>query len=171
MAAELKFTVGGASELEELSRRLKDQRRGDLQKKLRSNITKAARPVQGQLRAAARSVQVRSSKGGQVRPDTSTGLRARVARAVRISVTRKGVRFVVSASQVDPQYGASLPRYLDGELPRYRRWRHPVFGDAETWAMQFGSPWFFRTIRRHTRRVEQAIGEAMDETAREIAGR
>lgn len=176
MADDIGMHVNG-SDLEKLSRRLKAQADGGAQKRYRKAVLESTRPVESQLRAAARSIRVTSSRGGEVRPERGSRkrraqepLRARLAAAVGTRPTRKGLRFYVDAEQVDPQYGASLSRYSDGELQKWRRWRHPVFGDEETWVQQTGSPWFFTTIRKSASRVEQAIEDAMDDVARDVQG-
>lgn len=163
--------IEGLRELEDLADRLKAAGRGDLQRKLRKNIEQAVTPITGQLRAAALGIQITSSRGGRARPDSSTGLRRRLAAAVDVRKQGDGVRIVVDADQVDPAYGAALPRYSDGEIRRYRRWRHPVFGRRDNpndWQNQTGSPWFFATIRRNRGRVEAAVARAMDDVARDI---
>lgn len=164
----VEMNIGGLREMEDLSRRLKEAGRGDLQRRARREIVAAAQPVQAQLRAAAAGIDVTSSRGGRARPDVSTGLRARLARAVGIRPEERGVRFVVDADKVDPRYGAALSRYSDGEIRRYRRWRHPVFDNSEVWTSQTGSPWFFRTIRANRDKFEDGIRRAMDAVARDI---
>lgn len=166
--------MGGAVELgarlRQLSDELKAAGRGDLARRMRRNIRRAATPVEADLRRAAMSVHVTSSKGGHVRPDRDTGLRRRVAGAITTSVTARGVRIKVDARRVDPnaKYGASLPKYLDATLPRNQVWRHRVFG-RDVWVAQRGQPWFFVTITGHERDFRQAILLAWDETARELA--
>lgn len=168
-------SVQGAEELQKLSRRLKEQGRGDLQKKLRRNIREAGKPVVTDMRGAAMGVKVTSTKGGTARPDRSTGLRARTARAIGISQTRKGIRIRVSAKRFGP-YGVTLPRYLDADAgPRWKRWRSPIFwpgpigsAPASRVKQQTGSPYFFSTIRKHRAAFRRAVFEAMDDTAKEL---
>lgn len=166
MAIEIK--VGGIEQFGRLSRDLKRQGRGDLQKQLRNQVRDAGRPVVSDLRAAVRGVQVSSPGGGHQRPDRSTGLRDRVAAATGLSVTQRGVRIKVNEHKVGP-YGASLPRYLDASLRRNQRWRHPVFGNRNVWASQQGQPWFFVTMRRHRRDFRAAVLDAMERTVQELS--
>lgn len=165
------WTVTQSSpQLDRLLRRLKDEGRGDLERRMRRNIRTAARPVVADLRRAVMAVEVTSSRGGAAPPVRSTGLRARVAAAVTVSTTRRGVRIRVPAGRVG-DHGRSLPRYLDADLERYRRWRHPVFGDREReWVQQRGQPWFFTTIHRHNQTLRRAVVAAIDEAARELTG-
>lgn len=160
--------VTRTDQVDRLLRRLKEEGRGDLVRRMRRNIRVAGRPVVADLRRAALGVRVTSGRGGSVPPDRSTGLRARVAAAVTISTTKRGVRIRVPAGRVG-EHGRSLPRYLDAELNNYKRWRHPVFGHRERpWVEQRGSPYFFVTIRKHYPEFRRAVLAAMDEAGREL---
>lgn len=165
--AGVDLSVKGAEQFRDLSKALRKAGRGDLKRNLTRNIRRAGRPVEADLRAAVMSVQVSSSKGGTARPDTSTGLRARTARAIGTSVTQNGIRLRVNEKKVGP-YGRSLPRYLDGSIAKYSRWRHPVFGRPTAWAEQSGSAWFFSTIRSRVGTFRRAVLDAMDDTTREL---
>lgn len=172
--AKVSVRVQGGQQLKTLTAQLKASGRVDLQRNLRREIREAGRLVVGQLRGAVMAVKVTSTKGGTTPPVRSTGLRLRTARAVGISTTRKGVKIRVSAQRFGP-YGVTLPRYLDADLKRWVRWRHPVFhpgpiGTAppRRVVQQKGQPYFFRTIRRNLRRFEQAVLKAMDDTEREL---
>lgn len=171
MADDIGVTVGGESYLGKLAERLAEQDDGRAQRRYANAVRSASGPVEQQLRQAAVGVRVTSARAGsRVSRSHRHNLRARVAGAVGHRNTKRGLRFVVHADQVDPYYGASLPRYLDGELQGWRRWRHPVFGDRETWVQQTGSPWFFVTVRKASGRIEAAVRKAMDDVARDITG-
>ena len=141
--------------------------RRDLQKKMRRNIRTAARPVIADLRSAVMAVDVKSSQGGTARPDNSTGLRARVGGALMVRTGKRGIRIRVDAKKVG-EHGRSLPRYLDADLNRYKRWAHRVFGDRDVWVAQQGEPWFFTTIRQHYPTFRRAVLNAMAEAEREL---
>ncbi|MGH8010248.1 MAG: hypothetical protein ACREQ3_24910, partial [Candidatus Binatia bacterium] len=145
-------SIEGARRLEELSRRLKAEGRGETQRHLREQIQEAGGPVLRDLRRAVMKVKIISSRGGKSEPRLSTGLRARTSRATMISHTRHGIRIRVSERRFG-DYGVTLPRYLDSSLPRWQRWRHPVFwpgpigtAPAKRVVQQRGQPWFFTTI-------------------------
>lgn len=160
--------VQGAEQLRDLSKRLKAQGNGRLQRKLRSSIRDAAKPAEADLKAAALGMRFTSSQGGKARPDKSTGFRTRLSRAVGTSISGRGtIRLRVSEKKFGP-YGRTLPKYSDAELQRYKRLRHPVFGNRDNWVQQQGSPWFFTTIRRHRRDFRRAVFKAMDDVGREI---
>jgi hypothetical protein len=160
--------VEGAEQLRDLTKRLKAQGDGRLQKKLRSSIRQAAKPAEADVRASVMRVKVTSSRGGRARPVRSRGLRARTARAVGTSVSGRGtIRIRVSAQKFG-EYGRTLPKYLDAELNRYQRWRHPVFGNQDNWVAQRGDPYFFSAVRRHRRDFRRAVFAAMDDIADQI---
>lgn len=162
--------VQGGLAMQELTNELKAQSQ-KLPARLRSQVRTAGAPVIADLRRAVMTVQVESDRGGFARPDLDTGLRKRVAAALTTSITRNGIRIRVNGKRVDPRYGNSLPRYLDASLPKYQRWRHPVFGNTYVWVMQRGQPWFFNTIMRHAKTFRLAVLAALDETIKELKGR
>lgn len=171
MADGIGVNIGGEDELARLAARLKAQDSGEAQRRYANAVRAAAGPIEQQLRTAALGVRVTSARAGaRVSRSHRHNLRQRVAGAVGHRNTRRGLRFVVRADEVDPVYGASLPRYLDGELRGWRRWRHPVFGDRETWVQQTGSPWFFATVRKATGRIEARVLDAMDGVLDDITG-
>jgi hypothetical protein len=106
-----------------------------------------------------RAVQAAARKPGQTkgRSPRSRGLRARIASGTRVAVLsgsrRAGVQVVTKA----PLAQAWAAR---------KGWRHPVYGDADTWAKQVGNPGYFRDAiygrRNATRRaVEQAMRDTL----------
>lgn len=162
-------SVEGARQLKDLNRRLKDAGRGDLRKQLRAEIKDAGRPVLTDMRRAVMAVDVSSTKGGRARPSRSTNLRARTAKATKLSVTQTGIRIRTDGKRVDPAY-PSLPKYLDASLGRYDRWRHPVFGNPNVWTQQKGQPWFFVTAAKHAPEFRRAVFRAMNKISDKIAG-
>jgi hypothetical protein len=166
--AELTLRIKGGLELKRLQEDLKKAERADLDRMLRRNVRAAAKPVIAELRTAVMNTHVSSSREGHARPDKDTQLRARIARAVTTSLTRKGVRIVVPGRRVGP-YGAALSKYLDASITGYVRWRHPVFGH-DVWVEQHGQPWFFNTIERHATDFRLAVLAAVDEIAHILKG-
>lgn len=190
-------SVEGSREMKELATRLKKLKREDLRKKLRANLKAAGDPAVQAIRGAA--MQVKVTRGldhhSQVWSDTekrmvrkqglpgpretrwgrrSTNLRLRVARATNVSVTQRGIRIKVSAKKVG-DYGVTLPRYLDGSMRRWRRWRHPVFfpgsiseAPPNLVVEQHGSPYFFDTIKAHRAAFRKAAFKAIDEIGDEL---
>lgn len=164
------MNVAGYDELDRLAARFAEAAEGGAQRRYTRAVRSVASEVEAELRQAVLGVRVTSRRGGRRVTSDRHNLRRRVSGAVGHRNTRAGIRFVVQADQVDEKYGASLPRYLDGELQGWRRWRHPVFGDPEVWVQQTGMPWFFTTIRRKGPRIESAIKRAMSDVADDIQG-
>lgn len=156
--------VAGAERFAELSRRLEQAGRGDLQRKLADAVQREGRPALEEVRRAWLGVRVRSvpSRGG----GKHSGLRARTAAATQAETLSTGVRVRVDAAAVDPAYGNTLTRGLDGQ----GRWRHPVFGNRKAWVAQFGQEVFYKTLQGHEARWRLGIERAMDEIAQEIGG-
>lgn len=166
---EIRLRTDGEAEFRALAQRLRRAASGELERKLRRNLREAGRPVVAHLRTAVMAVNVTSSRGGTADPSYSRQLRQRVASAIRLSVAFQGIRFAVQGSAVgDGKYGLTLPKYLDGELPMYKNWRHPVFGQEGVWEVQHGKPWFFVTIREHAADFEEACVAAINEIVMEI---
>lgn len=168
----------GAQEFRDLAKRLRKS--PELRKRLRKNIQAAGRPVLNDVKSAVKNVQVKSTRGGgsNTRRDFNVsrasteqaeayalrrgaGLRDTVARATKLEITNRGVRFVVRGDAL-PEDQRSLPRHLDSE----KGWRHPVFGNRSEWIAQRGSPWFAVTIRKRSRDFRRAVLDAMEETKR-----
>src|SRR5690606_4117003 len=157
-------TVSSASfhEYRALSQALKGADR-QLQRDLRRRIRQEGQPALTAVRAAAQGIEMTStpSAGGGRR---STGLRARLAAATRVSAQATGVRIAVQENRVDPEYGNTLVQGSEG----LKRWRHPVFGNTEKWVGQKGSPWFYPTLRREGPAFRAAVERAMRDTMRKI---
>lgn len=123
----------------------------DLPKKLRRTLRDAAKPLATEAKAKVKALP---RTGRQ-----HTGLYARVARGVRIqSSLSRNPRVRVVTSMPD-RSEAALPRGLDDPYG----WRHPVFGDRETWVRQRGYSWFMETMQDGQPDVQRAIVEVLDE--------
>jgi hypothetical protein len=133
----------------------------ELQRNLRRRIRQEGQPVLSAVRAAAAGIEMTSPGGSAGGSGRSTGLRARLAAATKLSVTASGISFQVQESKVDPRYGDVLTAGSEGHT-----WRHPVFGNRNAWVTQHGTPWFYPTVRAaqpaFRRAVEQAMRDTMD---------
>lgn len=179
--AGFSISATGYQVYRDLAKKLRGAARKDLRAKLRKQITQAGRPVVDEVRAAVRNLPVTSRGGGAKqrrafnveRATTSrakasagrrgSGLRDVIAKATKLQITAKGVRFVVASAQLPPDQ-RSLPRHLDSE----KGWRHPVFGDRNVWVHQQGRPYFGATIKKRAPVFRKAILAAIDETNREL---
>ncbi|MBC9001293.1 hypothetical protein O7630_34450 [Micromonospora sp. WMMD718] len=118
--------------------------------------------------AAVRGALMGMATGGL--DDGHEPLRAAVAAGVesqvRVDGRRAGVR--IRARKIMLRNFANAPKRLNSR----RGWRHPVFGDTETWVTQIGQPgWFDDPLRRLHARLHAAAARALDNRARRIARR
>lgn len=118
----------------------------------RKDLRAAAKPMVPAVRAAIRAIPATTGQ--------HTGLRARMARAVRLTVKTSGRKAEISV-RVDgrkmPAGEGSLPAYMDG---RKKPWRHPVYGNANVWVRQDSHPYFDRAVLPLIRRSRAAIRDA-----------
>ena len=179
--AGISISATGYKQYRELAKKLRQAGRKDLRKKLRKRIADAGKPVLDEVKAAVRNLPVTSHGGGGkqrtafnvARASTErakaaaarrgAGLRATIASATRLQITAKGVRFAVNSNRF-PAEQRTLPRHLDSQ----KGWRHPVFGDRETWVHQRGRPYFAATIKKRAPAFRRAVLDAMDEIAKEL---
>jgi hypothetical protein len=91
-------------------------------------------------------------------------LRESIARATKLQITGRGVKFHVVSAQL-PESQKNLPRLLDSD----KGWRHPVFGNREDWVDQKGQPYFGQTIKRRAPEFRRAIEKAMGEIQTDLS--
>lgn len=169
VSARVQMGVKGSEDYARTADRLRAEGSG-LQEQLRSAIRSAARPVEREIKAAARATRVTGQQGGRGRPKRNRQLRAKTSRAVSTSVTRTGIRFVVDGKKVDPLYGGALVRYLDADtvLGNYKRWRYPVFHTGVWRQNRSSGGFFFETIRRRRASFEKAVRDVCERVAERI---
>ncbi len=118
------------------------------------------------------SYDVRRSKGDLGRAITRAmgraGLRDTIARALTMQIsggkTSASVRIKVNSKAL-PEDQRSLPRHMEKGT-----WRHPVFGDRDTWVNQTSTPdWFKGTLRKHAPAVRSAINAEVSAEMRKVA--
>lgn len=165
---QIDMKVDGAYRLRETARKLKEAGAKDLRRNLLREIRKAGKPAVDDVKRAVRAAP---SKGqGEARGRRS--LRAAIARATQVTVSttaaNPSIRIRVSAAKFKSAGPATLPKYFDGELGKFARWRHPVFG-SDNWVDQGSHPYFFTTIRHHAGDFRRAIGDAIDDTLDELS--
>lgn len=168
--AEIAFIkIENQEQYKRLARALKEAGRGDLQRSMVKQIRRHGSPALQAAQRAFLGIDVQSSDGGGTK---STGLRARVAAATRISVLGSGISIRVEPRRVDNRYGRALSFGLDG----LGRWRHPVYADPTktredwTWVEQTGREVFYRSLKRYESVWRRGVEQAMQETARKIEG-
>lgn len=161
MAAIAIMKVHRQDQYRDLARRLREAGRGDLQRRMTREIRRAGDPALRAVQGRFRAVDVSSEGAGGY----SSGLRARVAAATRISILGTGIRIRVEPKKVDPKHGRTLSFGINGKY-----WRHPVFGNTQVWTGQRGQEVFYRTLVGFEPAWRRGIDRAMDETERELLG-
>lgn len=156
-------------DLADLGRDLRRAGRKDLRKEAMKRMRASVQPIVPDIRAAVKATpggtgDERSKKSRQARP---RDLRDAIARGVQVkaSLTGKyaGVRLRVDSRHF-PDGEKSLPKYLEGTLPR---WRSPTFGH-DPWKTQRARPYFFVTIEPHLSQVRAEIAKVLDDVSREL---
>lgn len=112
------------------------------------------------FKKAEKTAQNRLNKGG-------FGLRSTIANSIQTKITlsgpRSGVRIRVDTAKLG---GAArkLPVNIDKGS-----WRHPVFGNRNTWVKQTGAQgWFTNTGVKHYSKIKQDIAQAMFKAIKEL---
>lgn len=162
----MQLTLVDSGDLKAISRALRKQADG---KRLRAELTKelrqAARPLVPKVKAAWRSAP--SSRGKATRRGGS--LRGQLAKATRVEARltgkQAGVRVRTDGRRM-PDRMKALPGYVEGV--RQRPWRHPVYGNRNTWVTQEPFPRFYDAVAgpgdevAARRAVNQAIDKVFD---------
>lgn len=189
--AKVSLSLQGAYEWKQLSKKLKGAAQRDLRAALRKRLQDAGRPILDEVKDAAHTIPITSDRGGgtnrrrtynslqagrrarksgkNVRAAIArggrrkAGLRDSVARATKLQINTRGIRFYVDSSAM-PESQRTLPRHLDSP----KGWRHPVFGSRERWVHQQGRPWFATTIQKRAPKFRQAALDAIEDTKRQI---
>jgi hypothetical protein len=96
-----------------------------------------------------------------------TGLRAEVAKGVGLQDIPDGYRVTTSMSSPSK---AAIPRGMDEH-----GWRHPVFGQSDTWVMEGTTDfsWFMDTMQEGEEMVSEGLQKVLENAAERIdnAGR
>lgn len=162
------FVIKDGGDLKLLNKALRQQADG---KQLRKELTSAfravlrpiAREVQAAYRAAPSEGHDTASHGRRDQPDLRQLLAKATKVEVRLSGKQAGARIRVDGRRM-PDRMKSLPAYWEGEGgPRggASRWRHPVYGDRDTWVQQpsrpTATPIFAKAEKPAHREVEQVL--------------
>lgn len=155
------FQVRGGRELDRISRQLRQVGDGrEIRKRFSRELRSAAKPMVPIVRQSIRSIPTRGTD--------SSGLRERMARAVRLTVRtsgrQAGVAIRVDGRKMPPGEGA-LPAYMEGTK---RRWRHPVYGNRQVWAEQDSNPYFYRAVRPAGTRSRRNVNKVIDSISKDI---
>lgn len=178
--SRIDMRVDGAARFRDAALQLQDAGRKDLKNALAKRIRAEGRPTVQDVRAAVRATPSKGTRGGGSKGRGGRGLRALIASATQVttsaSKSNPSIKIRVSSARFKTEQNpATLPKYLDGELTRFSRWRHKTFGKAEfkdgrsAWFPQDSHPYFFVTIRRHRDGFRKAILTAIDDVLDELS--
>lgn len=150
----MQVTLRDSGDLKRLARALGQVTGGkQLRRELSGGMRDVLRPYVPRVRAAYRGMP---SRGGN-RRDRRRSLRSLLASSVRVEVRltgrQAGARIRADGRRM-PDHMKALPAYVEGERAR---WRHPVFGDRDTWIAQPSHPTFYRTLRPTERQARREI--------------
>jgi hypothetical protein len=101
-------------------------------------------------------------------PDTGRN-RSLLAAATRVSISfgvrSAGAKITTSPSKLPAEHKSLLSVYNMHEF------RHPVFGDKDTWQSQQGRPYFYGPVKKNLSDVAARMGEAIDDAMKAIGAR
>lgn len=159
MAVEHRIVTG--QDFARVARALKEQDK-TLPRKFRTSLRKSANESIAKVKKSAMQIDAKSGE--------HTGVRKRLARGVKLQMSRSNLRFRIITTMRDPDE-AMLPRGFDSALVG---WRHPVFADTTEprseweWTQQYGDSWFIEPIGEEKDNIRAALIEVLDDAAREI---
>jgi len=150
----------------------------EVQKELRRQLTKVAKPVVVEVKAAI--LELPSGRGKsdiKVKRGQKVGLRSALSRAVtsRSATTRKGAGLHIRVSTkrfltLFPQGNRMLPYYVEGRIER--GWKHPVFGaemdKPENWPIQKPTPFLTVTAVKYKKEMEKGVNEAFTDALTKV---
>jgi hypothetical protein len=164
-------TLRPTSDLRKLNRDLRAAADGrQLRKELTQSWRGILRPIAREVQAAYRAAPSRGHASRSFRSRNTPGIRASLARATRVEVRTAGklagARVRVDGRKMPPRLG-SVPAMWEGP-PEGERWRHPVYGDRDTWVSQPSRPTFYRITRGHEAAAWRAADDALDDVGRKL---
>lgn len=174
----IEVSVQGADQLADVARRLRTAGRGDLRRELLKEIRQQTAPVVADLKAAVMRIDSRATpdrRGARSRAAhrggrgsaSSHGLRRTIASAIVVKITTSGFSTGVRI-RVNPKKLPADQRSLPKALNRPDGWRHPVFGNRNSWVTQTGKPYWNETIQPHLPTVRRGVTQTLERFARRL---
>ncbi|MCI2421510.1 hypothetical protein MOQ72_29155 [Saccharopolyspora sp. K220] len=184
-----RIEIRGTQDFRRAAAEVKAAGDGRLRREMGRQMRTAAQPAVDAAQSNVRSVASAATRGGggQARREFALsrtrsrterarrqayegrGLRATIARAVRVQMSTGGRSASVrirTQTRFLPEDQRTLPSHLnDG------RWRHPVFGNRDRWVMQTARPagWFESAMRRHGPRGRDGAVKAVNDIITKLA--
>lgn len=142
----------------------------ELKKALRKRMMALAKPIVDDVKQAEKNIPSHRGEVGQTRKKKGEhlGLRASLAAATKADFNGTGRGAVMHIRVSGTRFMAvsgrprTIPYYMEGR--RKRDWRHPVFGDRETWVKQSSHPFLNVTVFSHQRDFIDSVSKAVEDT-------
>jgi|SRR5215216_3460646 len=147
-----------SGDLKAVNKALKQLEDGkEIRKQLSRELREIARPLVPRVRQAWLSAP--STQGpGRGQPDLRVLLAKATRAEVRLTGKSAGVTIRTDGRRM-PSGMKALPGYAEGI--RRRRWRHPVYGNRNTWVQQQPFPRFYDAVQPDEAAAAQAIERAV----------
>lgn len=167
----MQITILYAQDLKDVRKALRDHADGKrLGKELTGELREIAGPLVPKVKAAWLAAPSQGHKTSTRARRGQPDLRALLARStwlqIRFTGKEAGVR-VRSDGRRMPNQMKALPGYAEGI--RRRPWRHPVFGDRETWVNQQPFPRFYEAVQPDREAAAEACRDAVGKMFNRIA--
>lgn len=166
----MQVTIRDAGDLKAINKALKQAADGkEIRRQLAKQLRGEIRPMVASVKAAWLSAPSQghksSTRARRGQPDLRKLLAKATAGQVRFTGKEAGVRVRTDGRKM-PSGSKSLPTYAEGTK---RPWRHPVFGDRETWVTQQRFPRFYDAVQPNEAAARRACIEAVDTVFDQIA--
>lgn len=159
------LSVTGAGELRGMARQMRGmERRKEVQQQLARQLRQPAKEIQAAVRAAAQGIPSRGESARRGRMPLGRRLARATSLQVRTSGDNAGVKLWLNPAKM-PDGQRALPAYAEGETGP---WRHPLFGNTDSWHTQSPHPFFWPTADPRLPGFYAAAEEAIDTAADQI---
>lgn len=167
---EASLEPGSLRRLVQASRTWDKVARAEMRKGLREAASKGAEAAQ---REVMEPPPARGAAALTRRPGKSTGMRAGLAKGVKVAirtgresssgvVSGEGVRVTTTGSKLSPGKAPMVKAYMA------REFRHPVFGSG-TYVTQRGKNWFYGPLMAGREDYQREVVKAIEAAAQAIA--
>jgi hypothetical protein len=161
----VQFRVETGEDLRRVTRGLALMADGkELRKRFVKEVGKEVRPLANEVRRAYRAAPSQNQPNPAGRGDLRRLMARATTTTVRTSGRQAGVTLRVDGRRMPPGMGG-VPAMYEGRRP----WRHPVFGQRQTWVRQDARATFDRIVPARAQAIERRVRRMADELARDVA--
>jgi hypothetical protein len=166
----VQITIMDAGDLKAINKALRKHADGkELRKQLGKELRGQIRPMVASVKAAWLSAPSQghksSTRSRRGQPDLRKLLAKATAGQVRFTGKEAGVRVRTDGRKM-PSGSKALPTHAEATK---RPWRHPVFGNRETWVTQRSFPQFYEAVQPNEAAARRACIKAVDAMFDQIA--